>query len=88
MQSSVPKITISEPGSSALTKTGSWRTYMPVVDKEKCTACTICTNFCPEGVITVSKETKAEINFDYCKGCGLCAEVCPASAITMEREVK
>jgi len=88
MKSSVPKTVIAEPGSSVQTLTGSWRTFRPVLDKEKCTACTLCAGYCPEGVIEVSKETKAVVDFDYCKGCGICAEVCPVSAITMEREVQ
>jgi len=88
MKTSVPKLIIAEPLTSALNHTGSWRVFRPQVNKEKCTACTLCTNVCPEGVITVTRETKADIDFNYCKGCGMCAEICPASAIAMEREVR
>jgi len=86
MITTIPKLIIAEPGSSEDNKTGSWRVFRPIVDKEKCTACTLCTISCPEGVIAVSRETKADIDYDYCKGCGICAEVCPATAIAMERE--
>ncbi len=73
--------TVKEPGSSIKNKTGSWRTFKPVLDKDKCINCENCFLFCPEGCIT--KET--EIDYDYCKGCGICAHECPVKAIKMER---
>ena len=73
--------TVKEPGSSVNNKTGSWRTFKPVLDKDKCINCENCFLFCPEGCIT--KET--DIDYDYCKGCGICAHECPVKAIKMER---
>ena len=85
------KVTIAgiiyEPGNSIKTKTGAWRTFMPVVDLEKCKKCGICAKFCPEGSIEV-KEGGAVVDMDYCKGCGICAKVCPFKAIEMEVEKK
>jgi len=72
-------------GSSAKTKTGSWRTERPVVGD--CKGCKICVPLCPEGAISM-KGKKIEIDYDYCKGCGICANVCPFKAITMEIEKK
>lgn len=76
------KLAISRPKKGAAGKTGTWRTFRPVVDRDVCNSCGNCERFCPDGVI--SKEF--EIDLDYCKGCGICAEVCPKKAITMKRE--
>ncbi len=78
---------ITEPGNSSVTKTGSWRTFRPVVDKAKCTGCSICATFCPEGCIDIV-EKKSVINYDYCKGCMICKVECPFSAIREETEKK
>lgn len=86
MSTNIPLLQFAEPGTTRKNKTGSWRTFYPVCDQDKCTACTTCESFCPEGIITITKETKYQADMDYCKGCGLCAEVCPVNAITMERE--
>ena len=72
--------TVKDPGSSKNYKTGSWRTFKPVLDKEKCIDCENCVLFCPEGCINKDYE----IDYDYCKGCGICANVCPVKCIKME----
>jgi len=74
-------------GSFIENKTGGWRTFMPIVDKNKCIGCKICWFYCPEGCIEMV-DNKAVVDYDYCKGCGICANECPTHAITMEREVK
>jgi len=73
------------PGSFVDNKTGSWRTFKPVYDKEKCNMCRFCWFFCPEGCIHDKKEYM-EFDFDYCKGCGICANECPKEAIEMVRD--
>ena len=70
------------PGSTRANKTGSWRTFKPNLDKEKCVDCDNCIMFCPEG--SINKEH--DIDYDYCKGCGICANECPVQAVKMERE--
>ncbi|MDD1763730.1 MAG: 4Fe-4S binding protein [Methanobacteriaceae archaeon] len=72
---------VKEPGSTRQNKTGSWRTFKPVLDKDKCIDCDNCILFCPEGCIN----QEHDIDYDYCKGCGICAEECPVQAIKMER---
>lgn len=85
---SLPDGLIALPGSSRANKTGSWRTFRPVVDEEKCIACSTCVPFCPEGIIVVTREDKYRTDYDFCKGCGICAQVCPVQALRMEREVR
>ncbi len=80
---------VTKANSSLNNKTGSWRSYRPVVNKNKCIACGMCTKICPDGAINFKKikgKLKADVNYDYCKGCGLCAKECPVKAIIMERE--
>jgi len=76
-----------EPGSSLKYKTGDWRAFRPVVEKEKCVNCLFCWIYCPDAAI-VRREKWVEINYDYCKGCGICAKECPKEAIKMEGEQK
>ncbi|MCD6434595.1 MAG: 4Fe-4S binding protein [Candidatus Diapherotrites archaeon] len=78
---------IKEPGSTVKYKTGSWRTFRPVIDYEKCIRCGLCWSQCPDMAIE-KKGNKFVINYDYCKGCGICAENCPVKAIKMVREEK
>ena len=44
---------IKTPGSSKNNKTGSWRTFKPILDKEKCG---ICAHECPSDAIEMIKE--------------------------------
>lgn len=82
------------PGTSDKNKTGNWRTYIPVIDHEKCISCGTCARVCPEGCVFPSQEQNAagkifyEKDLDYCKGCGICAEECPVKCIKMEIEHK
>jgi len=85
-QEILPGGIINQPGSSKDYKTGSWRTNRPVWDKDKCTQCSLCVNYCPENCIYFKKGIRGKTNFDYCKGCGICAQVCPVKAIKMIRE--
>jgi pyruvate ferredoxin oxidoreductase delta subunit len=78
------RLAISRPTKGSSGKTGSWRVFRPVVDKEKCNACGICAMLCPEAAI----DEELEVDLEYCKGCGICAHECPKSAISMKREEK
>jgi pyruvate ferredoxin oxidoreductase delta subunit len=84
-----------KPGSSRQNKTGSWRTFRPIVT-ERCIACGICPQYCPEACIEIkpvkgskSKSGKmAVIDYEFCKGCLICAGECPSKAIESERDEK
>ena len=77
---------ISYPKEGAMGKTGSWRVFKPIFNKDKCVKCLRCWIFCPEGAVTKNKDGSVSIDMDYCKGCGICANVCNVKAIIMERE--
>jgi pyruvate ferredoxin oxidoreductase delta subunit len=77
-----------KPGKSRDNKTGSWRVFKPVFDREKCTKCGLCMTICPEGCIQETEEEFVNPDYAYCKGCGLCAEECPGEAIEMIQEEK
>ncbi|MHA1734487.1 MAG: 4Fe-4S binding protein [Promethearchaeota archaeon] len=79
----LPPIPISFPVKGSIGETGDWRTFRPVINREKCTDCGFCWMFCPEGVIDAKT---LEIDYAYCKGCGICARECPQGAIEMVRE--
>jgi len=76
------RLAMSTPQDGACGKTGNWRTFRPVVDKEACNACGMCAMYCPDGVI----DEEYTIDLMYCKGCGICANECPKQVISMIRE--
>jgi len=80
----LPIMPISDTSSEGV-KTGSWRTYMPVIDLKKCVKCNNCWKFCPDVAIYIGEEGFPHVNYDYCKGCGICANECPTKAINMTR---
>lgn len=59
----------------------------PFLRKDKCTACGICIEYCPEDAITV--DNLARIDSSKCIGCGECLGICPTGAwrISWNREM-
>ncbi|MHC1573595.1 MAG: 4Fe-4S binding protein [Candidatus Syntropharchaeales archaeon] len=76
------KMSIAYPTIGASGRTGDWRVFMPVRNREACIHCYNCYLLCPEG--TISPEF--EVDYEYCKGCGICANECPTKAIRMVKE--
>lgn len=63
------------------------------LDREKCNACNLCANACPNNVIAVesvrdeSKKrrlTAYKLKLGQCLFCGLCVESCPQDALTWQ----
>ena len=81
----MPKTSYSKPEIGSNLKTGSWRTFSPVIDYDECNKCRTCWLHCPEAVISIDEEEFPRIDYDYCKGCGICAQVCPKHCIEMVR---
>lgn len=85
------KVLVGKPGTSAANKTGSWRTFYPVFDNDKCRACGLCAVSCPEGCILVEdsgEKKRYRPDLEFCKGCGICADICPVKAVAMKEEEK
>ncbi len=78
--------TIIEAGNAEQYETGSWRTYRPIVDKDKCINCLFCWIYCPDSAIIIKDSRMEGHDYRFCKGCGICARECPADAIKMEPE--
>jgi len=76
-----------DPCSTRKTLTGAWRTFVPVVDQDKCIKCSLCEIYCPEGCIH-QENGQFVPDLDYCKGCSVCAHECPRTCITMILEEK
>ncbi len=63
------------------------RTYIPVVDEQKCNKCRMCRLLCPDLAMTLNEEKgQIQIDLDFCKGCDICVAFCPKEAITMKLE--
>ncbi len=80
---------IVEPHTSLENKTGTWRSFKPVWDPDKCIHCMFCVFYCPDSAIPITKDEKPkrlDTDLNYCKGCGICANVCPTNAIEMVEE--
>ena len=84
----LPPIPISLPIDGSSGTTGDWRTFRPVIDKEKCNQCYFCWMYCPEAVIDIDDEEYPVIDLVYCKGCMICVQECPKKAIEQIREKK
>ncbi len=71
-------------------ETGSWRSFRPVHDRDKCIDCLDCWYCCPDAAIIAEDGKFKGFDLEHCKGCGICAKVCPpkVSAITMKPELE
>ena len=59
---------------------------MPIIDKEKCTGCGLCTIDCPTKALTISQNSerdKYQLLFreDACDACGVCEKSCPENCL-------
>jgi len=65
-----------------------------VLDIDKCIACGLCANACPNKVISLGKQkvgkkqylTDYKMNIQYCLFCGLCVESCNKDALHFSKD--
>lgn len=63
--------------------------WYPVIDKERCTECGKCHDFCLFGVYTVENQKVRVVNPQHCKNnCPACARMCPNKAIIFPKYEK
>jgi NAD-dependent dihydropyrimidine dehydrogenase PreA subunit len=56
--------------------------WYPVIDKDLCTNCGACIDFCSNGVFAMEDiETKVVAPYNCVVGCSACAAECPSEAI-------
>ncbi len=75
---------------------------LPIIDREKCTACGKCVSACPKNVIELATASKTVVISCHstekgvavkkkcqvgCIGCGLCVRTCPVDAIALENNL-
>jgi NAD-dependent dihydropyrimidine dehydrogenase PreA subunit len=53
----------------------------PIINASECSACGICVDACPNGVLDISRDRAVVDNEDACTACGECLEECPMGAI-------
>lgn len=59
-----------------------WPAWYPVIDKERCTVCGQCADFCLFGVYEKSQDEIRVVQPQQCKNnCPACARICPQTAI-------
>ncbi|HHW08013.1 MAG TPA: NADH-quinone oxidoreductase subunit I [Clostridia bacterium] len=65
------------------------------LEPDKCNACGVCSNSCPNSVITVLSDrdenkkrflTGYYMDLGFCLFCGLCVEACPNDALHVEND--
>ena len=54
----------------------------PVINSDDCSACGICVDECPNGVIEIVGDAAEPVHDENCDGCEACMEVCPMGAIS------
>lgn len=62
----------------------------PIVDRDRCDLCEVCTYLCPTGALRASELDNIRFlyfTFGKCTGCGLCERGCPNRAILMNDTV-
>ena len=55
--------------------------FKAFVDAERCVACGICADQCPEGAIAIDKTAQTDPR--RCTGCGRCIDECPQNALSL-----
>jgi len=53
----------------------------PVIEQDKCVACGLCKESCPQEAITWNADKQAMIAYDRCIGCGQCIAMCQYGAV-------
>jgi len=61
-----------------------------VLDRELCSACSLCARDCPTGAIVAGGDDGVRLTFrsGLCDACGVCLETCPEKCLRLEQDDK
>ena len=54
-----------------------------IIDKDKCTGCTLCAKKCPQNAICGQAKEPHYIEQEKCIKCGVCMDACKSEAVTV-----
>jgi formate hydrogenlyase subunit 6/NADH:ubiquinone oxidoreductase subunit I len=63
------------------------QTWLPIIDVELCTACSLCITQCPTQAVGLVRDLPAIVKPEACVYCGLCEEICPTGAVSLTYEI-
>ena len=58
----------------------------PIINEDDCSACGICVDACPQGVLEIVGESAEAVNEEHCTACAAFMEECPMGAISAIEE--
>ena len=64
---------------------------MPIIDREECTGCSLCTIDCPSQALTFSQNSERDtyqllFRGEACDACGICEKSCPENCLQWVEE--
>lgn len=62
--------------------------YLSMIDKDTCTGCGTCVDWCPTDAIALDDNGLAERDENACIGCGVCARFCTDEAISLKEGLR
>ncbi len=62
--------------------------YLSMIDKDTCTGCGTCVDWCPTDAIALDDNELAERDENACIGCGICARFCLDEAISLKEGLR
>ncbi len=63
-------------------------TFVPRIDRSKCSLCGACVSKCPENALALIPGKGILVIEDLCSGCAVCSLVCPVGAVLEGRKIE
>ncbi len=62
--------------------------HLSMIDRDNCTGCGTCVEWCPTDAIVVDDQDLALRDENACFGCGVCSRFCPEEAISLQEGLR